>query len=166
MSAALSWLGLGELKNLIPGFLRAKKGSAGASGAAGNGSASGGEDRQLRRPAGIRASTMIIPMPELAEGGPEQPRASTPRDSTPRDRADAPRGARSRGSSARPGRSRRAHADDGDRETAPAQADATMHLQPQGIPEETMRILPKERADGPGYPNAEDTVHLGRRFPR
>lgn len=189
--AALSWLGLEEL---IPGFLRKNRSAGAKSGAAGSGSAPGGDaDRQLRRPAGIRASTMVIPMPELAGDGQERPEPDRAgdarrgsRDGASRDRTAASRGARSRGSSTRPGRARHTRGDDSEQGTgapaggarpddtmvvndpkrASAPVDVTMHLKPQGLAEQTMHLSPKSKADGPGYPESEDTIFLGRRFSR
>ncbi|ADP78658.1 acyltransferase 3 [Pseudofrankia inefficax] len=144
--AALSWFGLEKrvlkLKNFTPGFLKDKGAAAGA-------------HRRLRRPPGMRASTMVIPMPEeirsamTGSGRAEPSRRGASRPA----QAPAPAQAES-------GRSRSRRRSGSDRPVPPApppppgRVDETMLLLPASGVEETMRLPPQ--------PSVDDTVRLRR----
>lgn len=99
-----------KLKNFAPGFLKTKKAADGAR-------------RRLRRPEGIRASTMVIPMPPEIRSAMAEPAPAEP--------------PRSRRRSARPARP----------PAAREPVDETMLLLPTAGPEETMRMPPQPAAD-------------------
>jgi hypothetical protein len=126
--AALSWFGLEKrvlkLKNFTPGFLKARSGTGGA--------------HRLRRPDGIRATTMVIPMPAEIRSAVAQPGPSRPAS----DRPAADRPTADRPTTVQPVAAQRGRADD------------TMRLLPLSGDDETMRLLPQAAID--------DTVRLRR----
>ncbi|WP_157488757.1 hypothetical protein [Pseudofrankia sp. DC12] len=140
--AALSWFGLEKrvlkLKNFTPGFLKTKGAAAAAS----------GSHRRLRRPPGMRASTMVIPMPAeirsaMAGPSPAEPVRRGANRPAPAPAESSPRSRRRSGSD-RPAPP----------PAPPGRVDETMLLIPTGGAEETMRLPPQ--------PSVDDTVRLRR----
>jgi hypothetical protein len=128
-----------KLKNFAPGFLKAKGAAAGT-------------HRRLRRPPGMRASTMVIPMPPEIRAAMAEP---SPAEPGGRRGANRPASASAESSRSRSRSRRRSGSDRPVPPVAPpGRIDETMLLLPAGGVDETMRLPPQ--------PSADDTVRIRR----